>query len=70
MKIKKLLLPTLLFGFFLNLNANIAAPSGLEWGKSKSNMTADGYTFSGCTLLLEGAIEYCNGKNHCKFKVT
>ena len=60
MKIKKLLLPTLLFGFFLNLNANIAAPSGLEWGKSKSNMTADGYTFSGCTLLLEGAIEYCN----------
>tara|TARA_B100000768_G_C11235035_1_gene356845 strand:+ start:651 stop:1292 length:642 start_codon:yes stop_codon:yes gene_type:complete len=63
MSIKKLLVVSLSLSFFINVEANVAPPSQLDWGKTKTQMIMSGYQLESCKFALDNAIEYCRVNN-------
>lgn len=59
MNILKLTTCSFLLTFVINLNADISAPSSLDWLDSKQEMMRQGISVTDCKRLLDGAVEYC-----------
>ena len=63
MSIKKFFVVSLSLSFYLNIGANVAPPSQLDWGKTKAQMIISGYQFNSCQFGLDNAIEFCRVDN-------